>query len=218
MPSLMQRAAAKGKPEDEPIKNAPANEGPEAPAAEAAEGEQPGGEGAKFNKPDITQFIPNDMRDIVDRVVAAGHKVIYSEQMRQQVLDEIGLDTPVPQKLAEAVVGLLLTLDSKSQGGIPQAALFPAAVGLLGEAAEILSAAGQVVTQEDFNEALRMMFVLIAKKLGASDDDVMAMSQQALRGQAAPGAPAAPPGPPAAPAGVAGAPAGVPPGDDEWED
>lgn len=211
MPSLMQRAASKAAPEDQAPDNTATHEGAEPPAAEAAEGAKPGGdaEGAKFNKPDITQFIPEDMRDAVDRVVAAGHKMIYSPQMREQVMEEIQRDVPVAQKLGEAVVGLLLTLDSKSQGGIPEAAIFPAAVGLLGEAAEILRSVGETVTQEDFNEAMRTMFVLIAKKLGASDEDVMAMGEKALGGQAAP---------PDTPPGVPAAPTGVPPADDGWED
>ena len=207
MPSLMQRATAKVAPEDQAAL-APEQMPEQMPEQEpeAVEPADNDGDQAQFTKPDIARFIPEDMRDIVDRVVAAGHKMIYSEQMREQVAKEIQRDVPVAQKLGEAVVGLLLTLDSKTPSGIPQAAIFPAAVELLAEAAEILSASGQPVTQEDFNEAMRTMWVLIGKKLGASDADIMQMTKQAASAQAAPGAGAPVAAPPAVPV------------NDGWED
>jgi hypothetical protein len=143
-----------------------------------------------YKKPDIAQFIPPEQKDAVDRVVAAGQKVMYSPDMREQLLEEVKRDAPIPQKLAEGVVGLLLTLDKQSNGGIPVAALFPAAMELLGEAAETLGAAGQKVTQEDYNQAAQMMFVLLGRKLGASDEQIMQGAEQAMGGQGA--APAEP--------------------------
>ena len=140
-------------------------------------------ESAKFKKPDISGFVPPEARDAVDRVVAAGQKLMYAPEMRQELQAEIQRDAPPAQKMAEAVTGLLLTLDKQSQGGIPMAAMFPAAMELMGEAAEVLSAAGQPVTQEDYNEAARQMFVLIGRKLGASDDQLMQGAEQVV-GQA----------------------------------
>lgn len=133
-----------------------------------------------FKKPDIGQFVSPDMKDAVARVVAAGHRMIYSPDMRQELRAEVQRDAPVPQKMAEAIVGLLLTLDKQSQGGLPMGAIFPAAIELLGEAAEILTAAGQTVTQDDFNQAAQLSFVLIGKKLGASDQQLMQAAQGAV--------------------------------------
>lgn len=146
--------------------------------------------GPKFTKPDIEQFIPEQARDAVARVIAAGMKVIYAPGMRDQVRQDIERDVPVPQKLAEATLGLMLTLDQQSKGGIPMEALFPAAMELLGEAAEILSAAGQTVTQEDYNEAARILFVQMGRKLGMNDDQIMQAAGQAVGEE--PGAPAQP--------------------------
>lgn len=140
-------------------------------------------ESAKFQKPDISQFIPPEAKDAVDRVVAAGTKLMYSPDMRQELQAEIERDVPPAQKMAEAVTGLILTLDKQSKGGIPVQALFPAAMELMGEAAEVLAAAGQPVTQEDYNEAARQMFVLIGRKLGASDEQLMQGAEQ-IAGQA----------------------------------
>lgn len=136
----------------------------------------------KFKRPDIGQFIPADAKDAVDRVVAAGHRMMYAPEMRDDLQAAVDSQDPVPQKLADNVAGLMLTLDKQSRGGIPMAAIFPAAMELLGEAAEVLSAAGQAVTQEDFNEGARALFVVLGRKLGASDEQLMGAAQQVTGG------------------------------------
>lgn len=145
--------------------------------AEPAEG------GAEFKKPNIAQFVPPAMKDVVDRVVAAGVKVMYSPQMREQVRSAIESTQPTPQKLAENVTGLLLTIDQQTPNGIPAEALFPVGIELLGEGAEVLQAAGQKVTQEDFNEAARTLFVMVGQKLGGTPEQIMGAAAQAIPGQ-----------------------------------
>jgi hypothetical protein len=125
--------------------------------------------GGSFQRPDIKQLVPPEQADAVQRIVAAGMKLMYSPAMREELQAEVTREGPAPQKMAQGVVGLLLTMDKQSKGGLPVAAIFPAAIELLGEAAEILTAANQPVTQEDYNEAVRMTIVLIAQALGAKD-------------------------------------------------
>lgn len=195
MAGLMQRAAMKAKPEE---MVEPGAENTQAP--EPAEAAQPGG--PAFTKPDITQFIPEELKDTVARVTAAGLKMLYSPELRDQVMQDIERPGEVPQKLAESVVGLLLTLDGQAKGGgIPMEALFPAGMELLGEAAEILSASGQPVTQADYNTAALQMSMLIVKKLApeASDEEIMQAHEQMLGGQAAPPQGQPPQGQPATP-------------------
>lgn len=134
--------------------------------------------------PDWRQFTPPELQDPVERIVAAGAKLMYSPEMRQELQQAVSAEGPVDQKLADNVVGLMLTLDQKSQGGLPVAALFPAGLGLLGEAAQVLQAAGQQVTQEDFNNAAVRMYVVMGKKLGGTDDQIMQGVQQAMGGAA----------------------------------
>jgi hypothetical protein len=90
---------------------------------------------------------------------------------------------PMAQKLGSNVAGLILTLDNQSQGGIPVEAMFPAAVELLGESAEMMVSAGQQVTQEDFNTAALLTMAILAKKLGASDEDITAAVTQGQPGE-----------------------------------
>lgn len=131
-----------------------------------------------FTKPDVSQFVPPGMKDQVDRIVAAGMKMMYSPDMRDEVMAAVQGDEPTSKKLADNVTGLMLALDQKAQGGMPIEAIFPAAIGLMGEAADVLVAAGQEVSQEDFNEGARMVFVMIGKQMGASDEDIMGAAQQ----------------------------------------
>lgn len=135
-----------------------------------------------FKKPDIGQFVPDGIKDAVARVIAAGHRILYGQEMAQEVQAAIDSPDPVPKKLADNTAGLLLTLDQQSQGGIPEAAIFPAGMELLGEAAEVLQAAGQTVTQEDYNEAARMLYVTLGQKLGLGEDQLMGAAQQAVGG------------------------------------
>lgn len=140
-----------------------------------------------FKKPDIGQFVPEEIKDSVARVIAAGHRILYGEEMAQEVQDAIGGPDPVPKKLADNTAGLLLTLDQQAQGGIPEAAIFPAGMELLGEAAEVLQAAGQKVTQESYNEAARMLYVILGQKLGLGEDQLMGAAEQVVGGASEPG-------------------------------
>jgi len=143
---------------------------------------QQAAEGEAFQRPDLSQIVPEGMEDVVARVSAAGQKLMYSPDMRDELQAAVQSEDPIPKKLAENVTGLMLTLDSQTKGGIPEEAIFPAAVDLLAEAAEALTQAGQTVTQEDFREAMRMTYVLIGKKLQIPDDQLVAGAEQAAGG------------------------------------
>lgn len=163
---------------------------------ERDEGQEPDKAGA-FKAPDWRPFTPPEQVDAVERILAAGMKLMYSEGMRDELRQAVESEAPMPQKLAENTAGLLLTLDNQAQGGIPLPAMFPAGMALLGEAVEVVQAAGQEVGQEDFNDAALLLFAILGKKLGATDEQLMAVAQQAASG----GAPGAQQGqPPTAPA------------------
>lgn len=180
-----------------------------------AQREQPS-EGGELQKPDWRQFTPPDLIDDVERIQAAGMKLMYSPAMQQERQEAVASDAPIAETLADNTVGLLLTLDQQAQGGLPVATLFPAAMALLGEAAAVLEAAGKTVTQEDWNDAALRMYVLIGKKLGGSEEQIMQGAEQAMGG-GAPGAesPAGQPPQPGQPPAQPGAEAAMPPEEDE---
>lgn len=141
-------------------------------------------QGPGFQKPDITGMYPPELKDSVDRIVAAGMKMMYSPDMREELMAEIKNSSPTPKKLAEAIVGLLLTLDKQTKGGLPEGAIFPAAVELLGEAAGVLIAAGTPVSQDDFEAAMQMTYALIGKALKIDPQKMMSAVEQAAGGAA----------------------------------
>jgi len=207
--SLMQRAAGKVEPE---AGETQAHEGGESPGMEQTEdttGVDPGegqGGGEQFKRADVASKVPPDLKDAFDRTVAAGMKFMYAPEMRQKVLEEIQRDAPVPQQLAESTVGLLLTMDGKSQGGIPEQVLYLAGMELLGEAAEILVQAGKPVTQENYDDGLNLMFVLIDKKRGVDPKQTMDSATKAVQGGGE------------TPQDQQAEPAGEPAPTDDWED
>jgi hypothetical protein len=138
-----------------------------------------------FKRPDLSKSIPAEQQDAVARIVAAGMKVMYSPEMREQVMEVVQSQDPVPKRLAESVVGLLLVMDQKAQKNgqpLPIEALPWAATELIGEAADILAAAKQPVSQDDFKAACTLAVWMIARKMGATDEQVM----QGLEGAGAP--------------------------------
>jgi len=148
---------------------------------------------SQFQKPDleampiIQKLSPQD-KDAYQRVVAAGIKLMYAPETRQQLQQAVASKDPVPKKLAENVCGLVLMLDQKTKGGIPGAAIFPAAIELLGEAAEVLIKAGQPVTQANYHDASILLYTMLGKKMGFSDKQLMDGAAQGLQsggGQAA---------------------------------
>ena len=162
--------------------------------------------GEGFKRPNVAQFIPPELKDTVDRIVAAGMKVAYSPEMAQERQQFIQGEGPVAQRMSENVTGLLLTLDQKAQGGLPPGALLPAGLELMSDAAEMLAKAGEPVTQEDYNDGARMLFVSLGQKMGGTPDQIMKAASDAAGG--APDAGGQPPQG-AAPAGM---PQGAPPG------
>lgn len=191
-----------------------------APLAQQAAAAAPAddqGSGEPFKKPDISSVIPPEFKDVVDRIVAAGMKIMYAPASRDDLMKAVQSPDPLPKTLAMNITGLMLTIDQKAgKSGIPPQAIGPASMELLGDACELMSQS-KPVSMDDYKAAAQMMFVMIGKKLGASDADIMDAANKALPPdqQEAGGAPPDGPGadasqPPAVPPGAA-APAAVPP-------
>lgn len=130
-----------------------------------------------FTPPDLAPHIPEELRDDVDRIAAAGMKIMYSPQMKEEVMQAVQSPEPPGIKMGQNVAGLMLILDEKSQGNLPVDAIFPAGMQLLVESANLLQAAGQTVSDEDFRDASLSLFATLFKKMGASDEDIMGVAQ-----------------------------------------
>lgn len=137
--------------------------------------------GETFTKPDISSAVPPEMQDAVARITAAGMKLMYSPQMRDKLKEAVNSPDPTPKVLAENVTGLLLIMDRQAgKSGLPGPALMPAAVELLGDAGDAMVKAGRPVSQDDFKTAIQMTFVLMSKKMGMNDAQIMDTANKAL--------------------------------------
>lgn len=110
----------------------------------------------------------------LQRIVAAGMKVMFSQQTHQLMLDSMQGEGPVEQKLAQGVVGLMGMLWSESKGSIPPSLIIPAATVLMAEAADFMNQAGQPVTPEQFGAATEMMIDLLLKQGGVDSNKLAA--------------------------------------------
>jgi hypothetical protein len=178
-------------------------------AAQAAEPDS----GPAFKKPDISAHIPPELKDTVDRIVAAGMKIMYAPQMRGDLMKAVQSQEPTPKVLAENITGLMLAIDQKAgKSGLPPPAVFPAAMELFGDAATVLTQAGKQVSQNDYDDGLRMLYVMLGKKMGGTDAQIMDAANKSLPPdkQVAGGAP--PDGPAADASQAAAVPPAAPPG------
>ena len=151
---------------------------------------QPSGEG--FTAPPVESYTPPEALDAVQRVVAAGMKLVYRKDMAEDVKAEVARDVPTGQMLAQAAVGWLLMLDKQAPQGIPENIMAYSLQALVGEAAEIAVGAGRPVSQGEFEDGVMLGHQLMARKLGYNDEQIMQGAQQG--GQPSP-QPAAQPGP-----------------------
>lgn len=83
------------------------------------------------------------LRPVVEKVVAAGQKVMYSEQTREMAVQELKQGTD-PETVGAAVAKLAAILFNQSKQTIPMNVLLPATMLLLFEALEFLEEAGSL--------------------------------------------------------------------------
>lgn len=192
MKPLMQRAADKTAPE--PGEDM-AHEGAEGPELEADE-DQGGGGGFKRMADSVLEFVPEEFRDAAMRIHAAGLKIMTDPSMRDDVRKASELQQPMPEKLATLTLALMQTVDDKANGGLPEEALYPAAVMLMGEIAGALESKGEVVSEDDFGQAMKEISPKLMAKREAPPERIAELTgegqEQAERPQPPGEAPPAP--------------------------
>lgn len=106
----------------------------------------------------------------LERIVAAGMKVLFDKSTHQMMIDAMQGDGPIEQKLGQGIVRLIGVLWSESKGSIPPELLIPAGMVLLAEAADFMNQAGQTVTPEQFGKANEIMLDTLLQQAGVSSD------------------------------------------------
>lgn len=133
----------------------------------------------------------------LQRIVAAGMKVMFDQQSHQMMLDSMQAPGPVPDKLGQGIAGLLGLLMQESKNSLPPQLLVPAGLVLIAHAAEFMNETGMPVSDEDFGNAVDVMVTTVLDAFGLDAERVAAVAgdaQAAAGGDGQPGA-----APPAAP-------------------
>jgi hypothetical protein len=138
------------------------------------------------------------LRPVIQKVVEAGKKLLYSDQTRKMVVSQLHQGTD-PESIGAGVAKLFGVLFHQSKNTIPMQAGIPAATLLLCEVLQFMEDGGAVKVDANFlAECTKAMGSAILQMLGITPDKLQGMVDKAKGAQAgAPGQPAA--GVPAAP-------------------
>lgn len=137
--------------------------------------------------------IPPDKADAYDRIVAAGKKILYSEQMQPQIDELIQAPGDMGEKIGQGVVGLIALLLDQSNGTLPPQLIIPAATELVAEVGDFLKQSGMKVSDADISEGMASMVEILMEKAGVSPEQLPELLKQQGGAPAAPAAPAAEP-------------------------
>lgn len=173
-PGIMNKAMAEEEmPPEEMGEEQPMMREGEAPEVEGKNPQQP----QYFSR--VIEAIPANMQAAFKQIVEAARKVLYSEEMKDEIQKELARDVPIWKKLGEGVAKLLVMLDQQSKKTMPQALIIPAAIEIVADAADFLTKTGEEVTPEDLQAAMAYVAVAIAKIYRAPDEQITQMFGQA---------------------------------------
>lgn len=134
--------------------------------------------------------LPDDLRQVYERVVDGGLKLMFSEQTREQTLQFMQGEGDPAEKMGEGVAAVMATLFKQSNNTMPPQVVIPAGVELLLHAVDVVKKSGGQWSQDDTAESMANMVEAIFRQFGTSMDQVAGMMQQG----GAPAQPAAPGG------------------------
>lgn len=109
--------------------------------------------------------IPPQDKGTVERVVAAGGKVMFSESTHKYMLEIINDKGDMATNLGAGIVQLMLLLLQQTKGNIPLNALTPAASILLIQAMEYVEKTQGGMSMEIFSDALKITIAGLMKKV-----------------------------------------------------
>jgi hypothetical protein len=115
----------------------------------------------------------------LQRVVAAGMKVMFDQQSHQLMLDALQQPGPMPDKIGKGIAGLMGMLLNESKNSIPPELIVPAGLVLLAHAVDFLNQAGTPVSDEDFGGAVDVFVHTVMDAYGLDSDKVAAIAGDA---------------------------------------
>ena len=107
---------------------------------------------------------PKD-RGSLERIVAAGEKVMFSKDTHQYMVDMLDQEGDLADKLGHGAVQLIKLLMQQSNGTMPPVLVIPAASLLLLKACEFVEKTDGGMTMEIFSAALKLMIAGIREEV-----------------------------------------------------
>lgn len=128
-------------------------------------------------------ILPQD-RDAYDRIVAAGLKLVTSEQFRNELISTLDKDeSELPESIAEGMSRLVYTMHTTSKGTMPVHVTFAAAYVLMAKALHFAEQAmGKKVDDAMLGETALATAGAVAKVFGISSEQLKATAQKNAQG------------------------------------
>jgi len=111
-----------------------------------------------------------------EKLVLASLKVLYSEQTHQGIVKMLQSGDPA-ESIANVVTTIILQLDKKSGGKIPEEIILPAAAELVDEVAQLAGKIGIQVDERVTGQAMQRMVMGLAEEYGVTPEEVQEIMQ-----------------------------------------
>lgn len=121
--------------------------------------------------------VPQEMRSVLERVVVAGKRILYSPQMKELIDKQLQSKDPIEKKLADGAAALISLLNAQAKPSIPTQVVLPAAVEMLYEIKDFLVEAGLIeeLTPDQLRTATLATMAVTASRFGAKPEQVQSM-------------------------------------------
>ena len=126
-------------------------------------------------KSEAGKVVPPQLQGAFERVIIAGHRLLYSKEMKPIVDKQLATESPAENKIAEGAVAIMLMLIQKSKPKMPQEVVVPGVVELVFEIEDFLVQGGVIepLTEDQKKFSLQIAIGMMLKKLGADQNTVM---------------------------------------------
>jgi hypothetical protein len=136
--------------------------------------------------------LPPPMQGPYARIVMAGQKIMFSQQMTPQITALMKGQGTLGQKIGNGVTALLAILIDQSNHTLPPQLLIPAGVELCTDFADLLRGSGVQVADNDTSEGIETMVAAVMQKLGVTPQKLLAAKSGAAQQPPTPGPTPAP--------------------------
>jgi hypothetical protein len=127
--------------------------------------------------------IPTNFQEAFSRVVAAGMRVMFSEQTHDMMIEQLQQEGDFAQNVGNAIAGLMLLLFEKSNKTMPGEVIIPAGIYLLAQGADFIEkVTGEQVTPDVLATATQVMIDTLMKKFGIDPGKALGVAQKAAQG------------------------------------